>query len=159
VSGWDVHCARGDALFTVWAVLLQLYRVSARRVPRTRSRTHERPAPDRQRTHHETEPMPAVGEPIRGARRPFRVELARHQPLTFHSPQAVRKQLRRNTGQLGAEILESRGPPEQVAHDEEGPALADQIERFRDRAVLTVPLRHTRKYSHTGADTFVSSKK
>ena len=150
-----MHGARGDALVTVRTILLKLYRVSARRVPRARSRTHERPAPDRQRTHHETEPTSAVGERVRGARRPLRVQLARHQPLTFHSPQAVGEQLRRDAGQLGAEVLESRGSPEQVACDEERPALADQIERFRDRAVLTVPLGHTRKYSRTGHDSFL----
>src|SRR5262245_11752885 len=128
VGGGDVHRAWGDALVTVRAVLLQLYRMPACRVPRARSRTHERPAPDGERTHHETEPTPAVGEPVRGARRPLRVELARHQPLTFHSPQAVGQQLRRDAGQLGAEVLEPRGSPEQVAYDEERPALADQIE-------------------------------
>src|SRR5262249_10148418 len=70
-GSWDVHRARGDALVTVWAVLLQLYWMSARRVPRARSRADERPAPDRQRPHHETEPTPAVRESVRGARRPL----------------------------------------------------------------------------------------
>src|SRR5262245_34198093 len=150
-DGWDMHRARGDALFTARAVLLQLYGVSARRVPRARSRTHERPAPHRQRAYHETEPTPAVGERVRGARRALRVELARHQSLTLHSPQAVGEQLRRYAGQLVTQILESRGAPQQVADDEERPALANQIERLRDWAVLTVPLRHAPKYSGTGA--------
>src|SRR5262245_38030350 len=149
-DGGDMHRARGDALFTARAVMLQLYGASARRVPRTRSRTHERPAPHRQRAHHETEPPPAVGERVRGARRPLRVELARHQSLTLHSPQAVGKQLRRYAGQLDTQILESRGAPQQVAYDEERPALANQIERLGDWAMLTVPLGHAPKYSGTG---------
>lgn len=146
-GGWDVHRARGDALFTARAVLLQLYRVSARRVPRARSRTHERPAPHRQRAHHETEPTPAVGERVRGARRVLRVERARHKSLTLHSPQAVGKQLRRDAGQLGTELLEPRGSAQQVAYDKQRPALANQIERLRDWAVLAVTLRHAHKYS------------
>jgi hypothetical protein len=132
--------------------VLQLYRVSARRVPRARSRTHERPAPHRQRAHHETKPTPAVGERVRSAWRALRVERACQQSLTLHPPQAVGKELRRDPGQLGTEILESRGAPQQVAHDEERPALANHIERFRNGAMLPVSFRHAHKYSRTGPD-------
>ncbi len=76
-GGWDVHSTGGDGLFTVRAVLLQLHGVSARRVPWTGSRAHEGPAPCRQRAHHETETTPALGERVRSARWPLRVELAR----------------------------------------------------------------------------------
>jgi hypothetical protein len=157
--GWDMHRAGGDALVTVRAVLLQLYWVSARRVLRARLRTHERPAPDRQRAHHETEPTPAGGEPVRGAWRTLRVEFARDQALALHPPQAIRKKLWRDSGQLSAEILESRRSSQQVAHDQERPALADQIERLRDRAVLTVPLRHATSITARIATPFVSSQK
>ena len=133
--------------------------MSARRVPRTRSRVDERPAPDRQRTHHETEPTPAIGERVRGARWSLRVELARHEALTFHSLQAVGEKPRRDAGQLGAKLLEPCRPPQQIAHDQQRPALANEIERLRDWAVLTVALRHTHKYSRTGLDSLVSSKK
>jgi hypothetical protein len=158
-GGWDMHRAGGDALVTVRTVLLQLYWVSARRVLRARSRAHERPAPDRQRAHHETEPTPAVGEPVRGARRTLRVEFACDQALAFHPPQAIRKQLWRDSGQLSAEILESRRSSQQVAHDQERPALANQIERLRDWAVLTVPLRHATSIAARIATLFVSSQK
>jgi len=58
----------------------------------------------------------------------FRVELARHQPLPLHSPQAIGEELRWDTGQLGPEILKLRGASQQVPDDQERPALADQIE-------------------------------
>ena len=126
--------------------------MSAHRVPGTRPRTNELPAPYRQCTDHETEPTPAVGERVGSARRALRVERARHQSLALHSPQAVGKQLRRDAGQLGTEVLKSRGAPQQIADDKERPALANQIKRLRNGAVLTVPLRHASKYSRTDRD-------
>jgi len=110
-------------------------------------RTHERPAPDRQRAYDETETPPAAGEGIGGSRRALRVGLACHQPLAFHSLEAVGKQLWRDAGQLGTEVLKSCGAPQEVPNDQECPALADQIERLRNRAVLTIPLRHVPNYS------------
>ena len=128
-------------------------------MPRARSRPHELPAPDAQRPHHETKRTPAVGERVRRARRALRVERARQQSLTLHSSQAVGKQLRRDAEQLGAEVLKSRRTPKQVAHDEECPALAHQVERFRDGAVLAVSLRHESEYSRIGLSYLVSSEK
>jgi len=96
--GWDLHRARRDALLTVRAVLLQLYRVSARGVPRTRARAHERPSPYRQRSHDEPEPAPAFGERVLGARRTLGIELAGDESLALHSPEAIGKQLRRDAG-------------------------------------------------------------
>jgi hypothetical protein len=72
--------------------------------------------------------------------------------LTLHSLQAIRKQLRRDAGQLDTEILESRGSPQQVADDEERPALAYHVERLRHWAVLTISLRHASKYSRADRD-------
>ena len=144
-----MHRAGTDTLFTARAVLLQLYRMSADCVPRTRPRTNELPAPHRQRSDDETEPAPAVSQRVGSARRALRVERARHQSLALHSAQAVGKQLRRDAGQLGTEVLKSRGAPQQIADDKERPALANQIERLRHGAVLTIPFRHAFKYSRT----------
>jgi hypothetical protein len=127
-GGWDVHRARGDSLFTTRTVLSQLDWVSAERVARARSRTHEWPAPNGQGTHHETKATPAVGEGVGSTRRTLGVKSARHQPLALHSPQTVGKQLRRDAGQLVAEVLKSRRAAKEVADDEERPALAYEIE-------------------------------
>ena len=45
-------------------------------------------------------------------------------------------------GQGGVEVLEALRPFEQVADDEERPALAHELERLRDRTGLAVALRH-----------------
>src|SRR5262249_3666708 len=122
------------------------------------SRPPTRPPPPRQRPHHETELTSALGERVRSARRALRVERARHQSLTLHSPQAVGEQLRRDADELGPEGLKSRGAPQQVPNDEQRPALANQIERLRNGAVLTVPLRHADEYSRPITTARVSSK-
>ena len=151
--GGNLHRARGDALFAAGAVMLQLDGVPTRRVPGAGSPTRERPAPHRQRAHHEAEPPPALGERVRGARRPLGVEGTPHQSLALHPPQPIGQQLRWNARQLDTKVLKSRGPPQQIAHNEERPALADQVERLRDWAMLAVPLRHAPEYSRAAPST------
>ena len=59
-----------NALIAVRAVVLELHGVPARGVPRTPP-VYERAAPGRQRADYETEAAPALGERVRGARRPL----------------------------------------------------------------------------------------
>jgi hypothetical protein len=53
--------------------------------------------------------------------------------------QTLREQVGADSGQPVAEIGEPTGPEVyEVAEDEQRPAFADQVEGFRDRAVLVV---------------------
>jgi hypothetical protein len=49
------------------------------------------------------------------------------------------EQIRRDSGELGPEVGEAERPQEEVAHDEKGPAVADDVERLRDPTDLSVP--------------------
>jgi ribosomal protein S7 len=70
------------------------------------------------------------------------VEAPRHQRVLLHALEAVGEDVGRDAGQALQEILEPARPPEEIADQQEGPAVADHLERLRDRTRLTVALGH-----------------
>ena len=60
------------------------------------------------------------------------------EPGVLQPAQTFREQTARQARQAACEIVEPRRPEEEVAHDEHGPSLAEEIDGPRDRAVLAV---------------------
>src|SRR5216117_2344576 len=100
-------------------------------------------APRRQRADHDAQLPSLVGQCVLGPRGMLRVEPARDQPVLLHQLEAPGQQGGRDAGQGGMEVLIAARALEQVAHDQERPPLAHQLQRLRHRTALPVPLRHT----------------
>src|SRR5207244_3342029 len=81
-------------------------------------------APGRERADDEPELTPPVGEGVRRTRGMLRVEAARDEPGRLHELEALGEQRGRDAGKRLLEILEAPGARQQVAHDEQRPALA-----------------------------------
>src|SRR5262245_31352345 len=96
-----------------------------------------RVAPLAQRRQGDVELAALRGEPVLEARRALAVrdslqDRLRHQPV-----EPVGEDVPRNSEAL-LELVEPAQPEEDVADDEQRPALADDLERPRDRAVLAL---------------------
>jgi hypothetical protein len=66
-----------------------------------------------------------------------------HQAGLLEVAQPVGQQVGGNAGQVGAQVGEATAPEGELAQDEQGPAVADDVERGGDSAVLVVALlRH-----------------
>ena len=87
-----------------------------------RERGHAAPAPERE--HDGLELGAAVGERVDlGARRRWQL-VAHHHPRGLEVAQALGEDVGAQVGQAGAQVGEALGPQQQLAHDEQGPALA-----------------------------------
>src|SRR5262245_37892384 len=83
-----------------------------------------------------------VREVVFRPRRMLGVELAGDEPLLLHQLEPLGEQVRRDALQRRLEILELAVPAEEVANDEQRPALADHLEGFRDGTRLTIASGH-----------------
>ena len=70
------------------------------------------------------------------------VEAALDESVLLHELQPVREQVGRDPRERELEIAEPPGAPEQVTHEQERPPVADELERLRHRARLSVALGH-----------------
>jgi len=70
------------------------------------------------------------------------VEPARHQRVLFHQLEAAREDVGRDPGEALLEILKPPGAPQEIPDEQQGPAVADHLERLRHRAGLTISLGH-----------------
>ena len=99
-------------------------------------------APRCQGADHHPEFASLVGQRVLRARRMVRVEPARRQRVLFHALEPIREDVGRDPREALLEILESPRSRQHVTHEQEGPAIADQLERLRDGTGLAVALGH-----------------
>ena len=134
--------AAGHPARAVPAEVLQLHGMSASIVDERARPIQVPPAPARQRADHDPQLAAALGQLVAGAGRVIGVEVARHQPVLLHQLEPVGQDVRRDAGLTAGEVLEPLRPVEQIAHEQERPAVADDLEGPGDRTGLTVPLGH-----------------
>jgi hypothetical protein len=72
----------------------------------------------------------------------LRVEASGDDPVRLENVEPSREHVGRDAGQGGEEILEAPGPGQEVADDEQGPALAQKLHRAGHRTLLAVLLGH-----------------
>jgi hypothetical protein len=107
---------------------------------------HIAPAPVAQRSQNGAQALAALGQLVFEPWRVFAVQTTGDESLTFHGFKARGERVRRHASQRFLQVLETPRPlQQQIAQDEDGPPLADQVERFRDRTVLIIGLWHTLK--------------
>src|SRR5258708_5897539 len=107
-------------------------------------------SPLAQRLHDGAEAAPLLGKHVFQARRSIGVEPPAHQSVGLQRLQSRRENIGSDSRQRDLEVLESPRPlQQQVTQQQDGPALADQIQRAGDRAVGEfVGLGHTYYLSH-----------
>jgi len=101
--------------------------------------------PKRQRDDHRPERAAEVGQNVFVARWVRLVLPAFEQSVRDESLEAAREETRGDT-EVGLELVEAGVTVEAVVQDEQGPPLADQAERRRERALAVFepdPLRHS----------------
>src|SRR5216117_1156278 len=82
-----------------------------------------------------THALAAIGELVLEPGRMLAVQAPRDQPLFLQCLEASGKRVGRRAGERVLQVLEAlRALQQQIAQDEKRPALADQVERARDRA-------------------------
>ena len=89
---------------------------------------------------HRLELAPALGQlvdPRAGRRASVR---RAHQPGALQLAQALGEHVGADLRQPGAQVGEALGAEQQLAHDQQRPALADEVERARDAAAVSVVL-------------------
>jgi hypothetical protein len=75
------------------------------------------------------------------------VEPSRHQRVLFHQLETAREDVGRDPGEALLEILKPSGTRQEIPDEQQGPAVADHLERLRHRASLTVSLGHASSLS------------
>ena len=91
-----------------------------------------------ERDDHRRERAAALGQRVARAQRALAVALARDEPEILEPAQPAGEQVGRDRLQRAREVAVARDAAQQVAHDQQRPAIADGIERRRDRAVVGV---------------------
>ena len=99
-------------------------------------------APRREGAHDHPQLAPLVGQGVLGPRRMLGVEPSRHQRVLFHQLEAAREDVGRDPGEALLEILKPSGTRQEIPDEQQGPAVADHLERLRHRAGLTISLGH-----------------
>src|SRR5262245_66566635 len=70
------------------------------------------------------------------------VETARNQPMLFHELEPIRENRRRNPCEGGLEVLEAPRSSQQIAHNQEGPPVAEHLQRFGNWTGLIISFWH-----------------
>src|SRR3569833_2482318 len=84
-----------------------------------------------------------VGEQILGARRVSGVQPALDDPVLLELLESPRENARHEAGERIGEVLKSPGAlQEEVAENEDSPAIADDVESASDRTIESVNLSH-----------------
>src|SRR5581483_3287862 len=112
-------------------------------------RAEREEAPERELAHHRPEPLPVLRELVhaRGGRR--RQRAPGDDPVRLEVAQAGGEDVGADTGQVVDEVRVPLRAVHQLADDEQRPALADQVERVSNRAVLVVALSHRTQCSRS----------
>src|SRR5262245_31691530 len=106
-------------------------------------RQQELRAPFGQRHEHRSQAEPGLGQLIddRGGR--WRQTRLRYQAAFLEKRETLAENARADAAQPAAQITEALRPDQQLANDEDGPALADNLRRTRDGTELGIAkLRH-----------------
>lgn len=98
--------------------------------------------PRRERPDNDAEFAPSLRQLVFCARRMVRIEVPRNEPVLLHAFEPVRQDIWRNPLEALLEILEASRPWQEVAHEQEGPPVADHLERLRHRTGLAIALGH-----------------
>lgn len=88
-------------------------------------------APARKRAEDRDEVAGPVGQLVVDARRHLAVPLAGQQSVGDHAVQARAQLLRRDAGQRALQLDETARPADEVAHDQQRPLVADEIQCAR----------------------------
>ena len=99
-------------------------------------------APPSQREQHRLELAAVRGELVHGRPRRWRQHAPLHDPALLELAQPGREDVRADAGQAGGQVGEPFRAEHELAHDEQRPALADEVERVRDSAELAVASHH-----------------
>jgi hypothetical protein len=105
-------------------------------------RAEELHAPLGELDHGRLEAGRLLGQLVDGARRGRIEATATDQPGPLELLQALAQEVRRDAVQTLLEIGEALGREEQLAHDEHGPAVPDDVEGAGEGAVLVVAPGH-----------------
>ena len=108
---------------------------------------HVAGAPRREGAHDHPQLAPLVGQRVLGPRRMLGVEPSRHQRVLLHKLEAAREDVGRDPGEALLEILKPSGTRQGIPDEQQGPAIADYLERLRDRAGLTISPGHASSLS------------
>src|SRR3954454_21947005 len=100
--------------------------------------SYDRQTPGGGRVHHRLALWSALGELVDPRSRGGRERAATHEARLLEIAQALGQDVGADVGQSGAQIGEALGAQQQLADDEEGPALADEVEGPRDPAAIAV---------------------
>ena len=94
--------------------------------------------------------MAALGEVVLGAQRALGVDLARHEAEVLEPAQAAGQQVGRDRRERALQVGVARDAAQQVAHDQQRPAIAHGVEGRGDRALVRIGGhgRHFTAYSH-----------
>src|SRR5262249_6367054 len=128
---------RGERVLPHAAAHLPEQHVGVELAPRQRARQPPLP-PGPELAEDPGELLPGLGERV--ARALLVVRLARDDAGVDELAEARGEHGARDARDATAHVSESRAPGQQLPHDEERPALAEEIERTRDRAELAVAL-------------------
>jgi len=138
------------------AEILDLHRMPALGVHQRGLPVDVARAPRRERAHDDPQLAPLVGQGVLRAGRMVGVEPACDERVLLHKLEAVREDVGRDPREAPLEILKPSGPGQHVPDEQKGPAVADQLERLRDRTGLTVTLGHTPSLSHVLTEKLVT---
>src|SRR5215813_2781691 len=114
----------------------------------TRAGNHERRAPAHQRSDRPAKFAPPGRERI-GDTIAVAVELALDHACFFHLTETLGEQVGGDPGQAGLKLPVTGRAPEQLAHDEQAPPVAHDVERPCQAAVLAIGPRGHRSISIT----------
>src|SRR5262245_50122298 len=138
----ESHLRTADSPSAVGTEVAELHRAPAACVDEARALVHVLSPPGRQRRDDHAELLALGGELVLRARRVLRALAPAHEPVRLHEPQPVGQDVGRDALERAQQVLEPPRPGQQVANHEQGPAVADQLERLRDRAGLVIALGH-----------------
>src|SRR5204862_2534404 len=85
---------------------------------------------------------PARRQRVGGTRRVLGVELPGDDAVLLENLETLREHIGSDPLEGALEILEAPRPGEQVADDQQRPALAEQLERLGHRTALAITLGH-----------------
>src|SRR5882724_1063242 len=138
----QVHRASAHARVTLRTVILQLQRAVAVVVDERRVLVHVARAPDGEGAHHHPEVAPAGRQGVGGPGRMLGIELAGDDAVLLEDLEALRQHVGGDAVERRQEILKAPRARQEVPDHEEGPALAEELERLGHRTRLPVALGH-----------------
>src|SRR5262249_22028307 len=120
----------------------QLDRSATVGVDEAGGRIGETRAPASQGADDRAELLALFAEDVLSPRWVIGVKTSLDQSVLLHQLELLRQHVRRNAGERILQVLEAAWSTQQIADDQQGPALADQLERFGNRTSLSIQPGH-----------------